>query len=143
MGIVDDVFDFLETEGIAGGSTEWSLLRRRSADVDVEDQLVVVTEDGGPAPEIPAEDGIGDAALYDVGVLVSVRASQWDSDASASKAQEIFAALHGQRNITVGTVTYLRARARTPQPIFVGFDEEGRPTHTIAFLLLQEATISS
>jgi hypothetical protein len=112
------------------------------ADAPAENQLVVVTEDGGSEPEIsvPASPGgIGDSALHDIGVLVTVRAGPWDGDASAVKAQEIFDALHGQRSITLGSMPYMRVRARTPEPIFAGFDDNGKPRHTIAFMLLREA----
>jgi hypothetical protein len=106
-------------------------------DEPAENQLVVVSEDGGPPPEIAETEGIGDSAFHDVGVHVLVRAVAWDSDASLDKAAEIFTALHGKRNIVVGSsTTYLRVRARTPEPLFLGFDEQGRPRHTIAFLLL-------
>jgi len=144
MSAVDDVFDFLEYNGIANGSTGWTLVRRRMLETPAEDQLVMVSEDGGGGPEIPAEAGtLGDAAMYDIGVLVIVRAARWDGDASATKAQEIFDALHGQRFVTVGSTEYLRVRARTPEPIFVGFDDNGKPRHTISFMLLRDAVVSA
>jgi len=140
MSAVNDVFSYLEAQGIAGGSTLWALLRRRETDEpDTEQQLVVVAEDGGPEPEIPATEGIGDSALYDVGVLITVRAAAWDGDASAAKAKEIFDALHGKRGVTVGATTYIRVRCRSTEPIFVGFDDRGRPHHTLALLLLKAA----
>jgi len=136
VGAVSDVFTFLEAQGLAGGSTAWDLLRRRQMDAPTSNQLVVVSEDGGAAPEIAATSGIGDSALQDPAVQVFVRAGPWDGDAAAAKAQAIFDALHGQRNITVGAHAYLRVRAMTPEPVFLGFDDQGRPGHTISFALL-------
>lgn len=136
MGVVSDVFTYLEAQGVAGGSTDWDLLRRRVADKDVTDQLVVLTEDGGGVPEIAESPGIGDSALKDMGVQVLVRGNPWDGDSSLTKAVEIFDTLHGLLDTLVGATTYLRVRAQTGEPVFVGFDERGRPRHTMSFLLL-------
>jgi len=137
---VDDVFAFIQLFGLAGLQTGWSLFRRRMADKPTSlDRAVVVSEDGGPQPEIKEAAGIGDSALRDVGVMVSVRAGAWDSDASKDKAFAILAALHGLMNALVGATTYNRVRALTPEPIFAGFDDTGRPRHTIAFRLLRAA----
>lgn len=138
MSAVDDVFTFLTVGGYAGGSSDWDLLRRRTMDSPARDQLVVVMEDGGPLPEIPATEGIGDCAMEDLGILVRVRAGAWDGDASEVKAAEIRDALHGLRSTTIGSRQYLRARALTGEPVFAGFDDTGRPHHTVAFRLLAE-----
>lgn len=144
MATVDDVYAFISAAGLAGGATGWTLVRRRMLDDTGLDQIVVVGEDGGVIPEIPDVSGsLGDAALSDPGVLVSVRAGAWDGDASLAKAEAILAALHGLRNTTVGGVPYLRVRALTPEPIFAGFDDRGRPIHTVAFRLLREQVPSS
>lgn len=139
MGAVDDLYAYLVAEGLAGGSTGWPLYRRRMTDDPVPDQVVVVTENGGGVPELPSEVGIGDSALADPGVQVAVRGKAWDGDASASKAAEIFAALHGQFGVTMGSTTYLRVQAQTPEPLFIGFDARGRPQHTCSYLLLRAA----
>lgn len=139
MTAADDVFAFLETQGIAGGSTEWTLLRRREMDAPANDRLVIVSDDGGPLPEIAEASGIGDSALRDVAVQVRVRARAWDGDGSAGKAAEIFDALHGMRNIELGSAPYLRVRAQTAEPLFLGFDETGRPQHSMTFLCLKFA----
>ncbi len=145
MSAVDDVFTYLGPspgQGLAGGATGWALVRRRMGDPPTfADQAVVVAEDGGPTPEIKAASGIGAAAVQDPGVLVTVRAGAWDGDASKVKAAAILAALHGKLNIQLvsGGTTYYRVRAMTPEPIFAGFDETGRPRHTIAFRLLAAA----
>lgn len=137
MSAVADVTAYLLAQGVAGGATDWGLIRRRLTDTPVPDRVVVVAEDGGSTPEVGAAAGIGDSAMKDVGVLVTVRAAQWFSDDSADKAQEILTLLHGLQDTTLGGSTrYLRIGAVTPEPVWVGFDEQGRPLHTIAFRLL-------
>ena len=139
MGAVSDVHAYLVDQGIAGGSTEWALKKRRQMDSPVTAQLITITEDGGAPPEIDEIEGIGDSALHDVGVLISIRGNPWQGDANNTKAMEIFVALHGKRDITLDSNVYMRIRALTPEPVFLGFDDKGRPRHTIAFLLLSEA----
>ena len=105
------------------------------------DQAVVVAEDGGPSGEIHTASGMGDSAIQDRGVMVMVRAAAWDGDASRTKAAAILAALHGLRNVQLvsGGTLYYRVRAMTPEAVFAGFDDTGRPRHTIAFRLLTAA----
>lgn len=145
MGVVDDVTTYLTAQGLVGGNTGWPVVRRRMTDAPltvggaVPDQLVVVAEDGGPAPELSATSGIGDSAIEDPAVLVTVRAAAWDGDGSRTKAAAILSALHGLRNVQLvaaGT-KYLRLRAQTPEPIFTGYDETGRPIHTVSVMLMR------
>lgn len=135
---MEDVFSYLEDQALAGGSTAWSMTRRRMMDAPAEDQLVVVSEDGGPPPEIDEVAGIGDTAEEEPGVLVTVRAEAWDGDASYGKAKEILDALHGQRNLVMGSRTYLRIIAMTPEPVFSGYDDQNRPRHTVALRALAD-----
>lgn len=140
MGVVDDVYFFLEEQGLAGGSTEWDLFRRRIMDSPSQAQAVILSEDGGPQPDMATNAGIGDAAIEDPGVLITVRAEQWDGDSSKEKAAEILEALHGLRSVVLGgsgAPTYLRVRALTPEPMWAGYDDQGRPQHTVAFRLLK------
>lgn len=146
MSVVDDVMVYIVAQNspaIVGGATGWDIFRRRMTDEPSKDQVVVVSEDGGPEPEIKTSVGIGNAAVSDAGVLVSVRGKQWDGDSSKNKAFEIWTLLHGKRNIQLvapsGT-TYYRIRALTPEPIFAGFDDTGRPRHTVGFRLLAALT---
>lgn len=138
MGVVDDVQTRLEDQGLIGGSTDWASFRRRLSDDS--DRQVVITEDGGPSPEFPAASGLGSSAVADPGVQVLVRGLPWDSDASQAKAEAIRADLHGLVDITINGTRYIRIRALTPEPIFVGFDDNGRPQHTIAFRLMRSET---
>lgn len=141
MSVVEDVYTYLEVQALAGGSTGWKLLRRRlTDDKDIPDKTVVVVEDGGPLPEIEEAEGIGDEAQRDLGVRIGVRGTAWDGDATSAKAQDILNALHGLRNVRLtgsGGTLYLRVRSLTPEPVFVGFDDRGRPQHTVAFRLLR------
>jgi len=137
MGLVADAYAFLVAQNIVEGSTGWKLRRRRLD--ETANQLVVLTEDGGDVPEIATVEGIGDAALKDVGLHVIVRGEPWDGDGSFTKAQEIHSLLHGQLGVTMGANFYHRLQARTAEPLFAGYDERGRPTHSISFLGLTDA----
>lgn len=139
MSTVSDLFTYLESEGIAGGVTSWGLVRRRMH--DDQDQLVALTEDGGPMPEIGATEGIGDSAVTDPSVLVSVRGAPWDGDAAQAKAEEVMEALHGLLGVTLGSTRYDRIAANTAAPVFAGFDKNGRPLCTISFRCMRSVTV--
>lgn len=137
----NDVFNFLVAQNLAGGTSGWDIKRRSIIDSSVGDKLVVVSEDGGSPPEMPAAAGIGDAVLADKGVLVTVRGVAADSDASFQKANAILVALHGLRGVELvsGGGVYFGIRALTSEPVFAGFDARVRPLHTVAFRLLADA----
>lgn len=137
MGAVADVQAYLETQTIIGGSTGWASIRRRIHDGDgTLDKIVAIAEDGGVASEVPASSGVGDAAIARPAVHITVRAEEWDGDASEAKAQAIFDALNGLSG-TIGSGEYLVVNARTSEPVFVGFDDRERPLHTIGFVLMK------
>lgn len=136
MGVVADVQAYCEAQSLVDG-TDWLSLRRRH--IDAQDQIVVFTEDGGPQPlNLPASDGMGDEAWGDAGVQVFVRGPEHDGDASYSKAEAIRTALHGLAPVTMNGTLYYRVQAMTPEPVFIGFDDKGRPQHTIAFRLAKD-----
>lgn len=136
---IDDLYTYIVAQGLAG-NVSWDCGKRRLTDDSrVKDQVVVLTEDGGFTSEMSAPSGIGDAALKDPAVLITVRAGKWDGNTGRAKANDIFSDLHGKRNALIGATTYLRVRAQTPEPIFAGFDEQGRPLHTISFLMMTDA----
>lgn len=138
---VDDVQMFLSENGITDGSTDWpSVLRMMH---DESDRLVVITEDGGPAPELPAAAGVGDSALADVGVRIVTRGSIDEIEEAQAKAQEIFDALHGQLNTTLGYTPYLRVRAFNAHPYFVQWDDRRRPVFSSAFRLARRVAVPS
>lgn len=136
---VDDVYAYLTTQALIGGASGWSGFARRL--MDTPDKVVVIQEDGGGLSEQSAASGIGDSALKDPGVLVTVRAAAWDGNASFAKAQAIRLALHGLRgtSLSAGGDVYFGISALTPEPIFAGYDGNGRPLHTISFRLLRSA----
>lgn len=131
MGVVQDFYDFLEDQGVGNGATGWRLVRRRRH--DEYDQLIVLEEDGGPPPQMAAARGLGESALMDPAVQITVRAAPWDGDASEAKAQEIWDLLHGLRCTVIGSTEYMRVVARTSGVIFAGYDERGRPLHTCSY----------
>lgn len=136
MGAVADVQTYLEDQSLIGSGTGWDSVRRFMH--DQQDQIVVLSEDGGPAPEFPASSGLGSAAVSDVGVHLMIRGARRDGDASQSKAQAILDQLHGLVDQTISGTRYIRIRAMTPEPVFAGWDENERPTHTIAFRLMRD-----
>ena len=138
MGVVADVQTYLEAQGIIGGVTGWKSMRRAIVDGpgdDTFDQLVSIREDGGFAAEVKAAQGLGDAAIGRPAVHITVRAKKAKSSASEAKAAEVFSALNSFIG-TMGESSYLVVNARTSCPVFVGFDERGRPLHTIGFVLM-------
>lgn len=137
MGVVSDVQAYLQAQGLVDGATDWPSVRRRVHDQS--NRLVVLTEDGGPEPEIPRAEGLGSGAMKVPGVQVLVRGDPWDGDAALAKARAIHDALHGLAGVTMGEATYSGVRAMTPEPVFLGFEENGRPQFTVAFRLLTTA----
>lgn len=131
MNGVQDVYDFILAEGLAGGATGWALVRRNIED-HPGDQLVGVTEDGGSPPEM------GSAAVREPGVQVRVRGAANDGDGVQAKAEAIFSALHGLANaVSVGGGTYLRVEAMTSGPVMFR-DDKKRWNATTTYMLLGE-----
>lgn len=130
--VAADVRAHLVAQAIVDGGTGWTSVLRRVHDEAT--KLVVVTEDGGRSPELPASSGVGEAAARDLGVQVRVLGPKWDGDATEVKAQEIFDALHGLLSTVLGAQLYLRVRALS-EPTFLGYDETGRPDITASYRL--------
>jgi len=143
MSVVADVQEYLAALDIVDGSSEWPSVRRRVHDNS--NQLVVITEDGGPAAETPADAGIGLAAFGFPQVQCRVRGEPWDGDSSHAKAEEIRDALHGLQGPVMGSTQYIMVTALTSGPVFLGFDDKGRPEHTISFQAVrgQDAPLAS
>lgn len=133
MGAVADVQAYLVAQGLVDGGTGWTSYRRFMP--DRENQVVVISEDGGPDPEARRATGMGSAALGDAGVQVMVRGGPRDSDASEAKASAILNALHGLGPTTMDATEYKRTLSLTLEPIFAGFDDNERPIHTCSFRL--------
>lgn len=137
MSAVDDVQSRLQAQGLVDGG-DWTSTRRRMH--DNAEKVVVISEDGGPTPEFPASQGLGSAAEEDVGVQIMVRGEPWDGDQSEARAEAIREDLHGLKGVSLNGTAYRRVRAMTGEPVFAGFDDQGRPTHTVAFRLLRDGT---
>jgi len=137
MGVVEDVQSYLEDQGLTDGSTEWKSLRRNRQ--DKQDRIVVITEDGGPEPEIYKATGIGDAAVRDSGAQILVRAERLNGDEAYEKAKEIYDALHGLTATTLGETEYIRVVALTSEPAVLQ-DENERPLITWAYRLMALAS---
>lgn len=134
MSVVADLQSYLATVGLVDGSTGWTSVRRVMH--DEADRIVALTEDGGLPAELPAAAGIGEGAWGDLGVQVSVRAEQFNSDASYAKAKEILDQLHGLTDANIGSGHYHRVSALTTEPVYLGLDETSRPEHSVSFRLL-------
>ena len=132
MSAANDVQTYLAAQNVIDGATGWvSALRRVHDEVT---PLVVISEDGGRSPDLPAASGVGEAAARDLGVQVRVLGPKWDGDAAMAKAQEVFDALHGLLSTVLGLQLYLRVRALA-EPTFIGFDETGRPDIVASYRL--------
>lgn len=137
---MDDVQDHLQSEGLVDGSSTWPSVRRQEVDDKGESgRLVIIMEDGGPTPEIPASAGIGDSALGEPGVQVRVRGAPHESDEAEAQCQAIIDELHGKLNATIGSTLYHRIMAQTTEPVWAGYDEDDRrPNFTASFLMLRD-----
>jgi hypothetical protein len=133
MSAVADVQAYLESGGLIGESTEWPSVRRRVHDNS--DRLVILTEDGGTPPPLYATQGLGESSSATVGVQVRVRGAPWLSDEALALGRAITAALHSLAGIAIGSQTYEVVTALTADPVFIGFDEKGRPEFTMSFRL--------
>lgn len=135
MGVVSDVQAYLGAEGLVDGTTAWPSVRRRLHD-EAGDRLVVLTEDGGVTGGRDAPSGLGSDALARPGFQVLVRGAPWDSDSALEQAIALRGALDSVIDRELAEQHYLTIRARTPEPVFTGFDDQGRPQFTTSFLAL-------
>jgi len=137
MSAVADVIAYLAATGLVDGSTSWTSSPRLVH--DEVDRLVVVAEDGGPAPELGG--GSFDGPIRTEGVRVVVRGSCYEGDAAAAKATEIRDALHGLAGETLGATRYEGVWAMTSAPVWIGFDENRRPEFSTGFRLMSPAPV--
>jgi hypothetical protein len=130
---VTNVQQYLTELGLVDGSTVWPSVKRRLFD-EIGDKCVVLTEDGGRAPQLPSDPGTaGDTAIMDPAVQILVRAGPWESDVAMDQARAIMDVLHGKLGIDIGDRYYLRVAAQSSEPIFIGFDGKNRPQFTQSF----------
>ena len=129
MGAADDVQAYLAANSLVDGGTGWPSVLRRVHDETA--KLVIITEDGGPVPQIPRAQGIGDVAMGEPGVQIMVRGEPWKSQDTMDQGQAILDLLHGLAGETIGSTDYIGVYSQTPEPIFLGFDEKHRPRCTV------------
>jgi hypothetical protein len=86
---------------------------------------------------------MGDSALMEPAIQVRVRSGPGQSDAARAKMQEIIDVLHGVLSQTIGSTHYLRIKAQTSEPAFIGFDVRGRPEFTMSFRALRAVMVST
>jgi hypothetical protein len=121
----------LAAQGLVDGATGWPSVRRNLNDTS--DRMVVLTEDGGPPPEITKAEGIGDTAMETIGVQLRVRGAPRLGDEAAAKAQACLDDLDSLQGVQIGTRVYMSVSAATGEPVFIGFDAKERPEFTVAF----------
>ena len=118
--------------GIAGtGATgSWNIYYDRGDLPTNPDQVILITETGGMAPEL-LHDG-----NYDINpsMQVRVRAKPKDYATGIGKAEAILTLLHGKANVTIGSTSYKLIRAQS-SPLYLGNDERGRHEWTVNFLI--------
>lgn len=139
VGLVADVVAYLQSLSpeIMDGSTEWRSVMRNMND-GMGDQLIVFREDGGTEPETPSEPGtMGDSALMEPSIHVTVRGRPQQGNVAVAKAQEIQDALHGLLRVQMGSTHYMRVKAQMPEPLFYRYDERERPLVTQSFRALR------
>lgn len=77
----------------------------------------------GPAPQT-AVGGLGNSSYTIKTISVLVHWGQ-NADLAEQKAQEIYVALIGRSNITIGGKRVIMIQMRTSEPVSVGTDEKG------------------
>lgn len=137
MGVVDDVVTRMQAQSLVDGATGWTSSKRKMHDGS--NQLVVVTEDGGPPPELHASQGIGSEALKQPAVQILVRGEPNKGNDTYTKARAIFDDLNHLLDVTINSTTYLSILSRTSEPVFTGFDDNERPIISMSFLMLTSA----
>jgi hypothetical protein len=129
--VVSDLFAFLvaSPQDIEAGG--WKLVRRGMHDGNAH-QMIVLTEDGGPAPEIAAADGIGASAWGFSNVQVRVRGNPWDGDSARAKLAEVFDLLDSRPGLIMNDQRYDMIQATTTEPAAF-MDDKGRWNLTQVF----------
>ncbi len=114
--LADEIAQHLDDQAVTGGATGWEARTGRLT--ESQDQLVLVTETAGEAPEAGSD-------LERPGFQVLVRGAVDGVTAARAKADEILGQLH--RFIgTAGGKPYVGVLA-TGQPFIVAWDDRKRP----------------
>lgn len=124
-----DVRAYLEAQSLVGQGTNWP--STIGGFNDESDRLVQIAEDAGPAPEVYAASGMGDAARAFPTVLVTVRGEPHQRTETRSQAAAIYDALHSLGG-TVGSSEYMQVRARASAFALV-YDDRRRPRYSMSY----------
>jgi hypothetical protein len=132
VSAVRDLQAYLMAEGLIDGSSGWP--SSRSGAHDDSERLVVFAPDGGSSPEIPAVSGIGDTAMQDPAVHVTVRGAVGERDEAEEAMEALRFAAHGKTSTSMGSILYFRVAARS-EPVMY-FDDRNRPNFTVSFRMM-------
>lgn len=135
MPLLDDVGNWLVTQGIVGGSTGWTL--GESFMPPNPDKMIVLYETPGENPEII---GTGSSEkIYDKpGFQVRIRSTEFDYVGARSKIQEVFKALHQKEPAITSGVNYVYVYGVSSGPMPMGLDANNRPELTWNFRTMKE-----
>lgn len=134
--LLKDVLDFLEEEGLIGGSTGWA--RAAGFLPPTPNKVIVVYESSGEPPELLSQ---GNNPLdYDRPAFqVRGRGDVHGYEALREKMGAIFRALHGsQLSPATGDPEYVGIWGIQSGPLPLGLDENSRPELTWNFRAIRE-----
>lgn len=134
--LVTDVLDYLQGQGLIGGSTGWS---RAAGYMPAEpDQVIAVFETPGAPPELVPE-GSSEQAYDEPGFQVRGRGGFHGYSALRSKMGAIYRALHGSSlSPATGDPAYVLVRAVQSGPLPMGLDQNNRPEMAWNFVAMRE-----
>jgi len=134
--LVTDVLDFLETEGLIEGATEWSGFAGYLPPEP--NQAIAVFETPGAPPE-SKPDGSTETEYDEPTFQVRGRGEKFGYEALRTKMGAIYRALHGSElSPASGDPVYVYVYARQSGPFPLGLDENNRPGLTWNFKALRE-----
>lgn len=125
MSVVEDFQQILKDAGVVDGGTGWTSFRRVLPDEP--DDVVVITEAGGPDPEA----GTGVEQPF-----VQVRTRAKRPSAARTKLDECIAALAERTEVTVNGTRYAWIY-RSGEVAYLGLDEEKRASLAQTFSTLR------
>lgn len=135
MAFLDEIATHLESEGVVGGATGWTVYKAFLPDTP--NQAVALFLTSGEEPYVKKSSA--ETAYDRPGLQVRVRGGVRDFEGAIAKIQEVFEALHANEP-TPGsgdkTIIYLYGTNSAPLPL--GLDENDRPGYTWNFRTYRE-----
>lgn len=131
-----DVLNFLQEEGLIGGSTGWAMASNYMP--DDQNQVVAVFDTPGERPDT-APDGSTETE-YDYGRFqVRVRGAQYGGGPARTLIGQIYRALHNSNlNPTTGDPVYIYVYGIQSSPLPLGLDDASRPGFSWNFEYMRE-----